>query len=110
MPPQSARSALVKAARLAPFDLGLAFQVGHLFASEGSVAAAIGVLQPIAANPHGSALSRQAQSTIEFLRTQPEGVPVNFGSTCPLLKWTWNSPQAGAPKAPARRISPRGRP
>ncbi|QDM41695.1 hypothetical protein [Altererythrobacter sp. TH136] len=74
---------LVKAARLAPFDLGQAFQVGHLFASEGSVAAAIGVLQPIAANPHGSALSRQAQSTIEFLRTQPEGVPVNFGSYVP---------------------------
>lgn len=76
--PQTARSGLVRAARLAPFDLGLAFQVGSLFASEGSVEAAISALQPIAGNPHGDTLSLQAKALIEYLDGKPEGVPVSL--------------------------------
>jgi tetratricopeptide (TPR) repeat protein len=78
VPPQPARTALVRAARLAPFDLGLAFEVGSLFASEGSVAAAVGVLQPIAGNPHGDELSVLAKALIKYLDGKPEGVPVSL--------------------------------
>jgi tetratricopeptide (TPR) repeat protein len=78
VPPQAARTALVRAARLAPFDHGLAFEVGSLFASEGSVAAAVGVLQPIAGNPHGDALSVLAKALIKYLDGKPEGVPVSL--------------------------------
>jgi tetratricopeptide (TPR) repeat protein len=80
IPPQPARTGLVRAARMAPFDSGLAYQVGSLFASEGSVAAAIGVLQPVAANPHGDSLSEQARAMIAYLADKPEGVPVSFAA------------------------------
>jgi tetratricopeptide (TPR) repeat protein len=76
--PQPARSALVRAARLAPFDLGLACEVGSLFASEGSIAAAVSVLQPIAGNPHADALTVQAKALIKYLDGKPEGVPVSL--------------------------------
>ncbi|WP_133365127.1 hypothetical protein [Qipengyuania sediminis] len=80
IPPQPARNGLVRAAKQAPFDLGLALQVGQLLPSEGAVAAAIGALQPVAANPHGEALSRQAKRMIAFLQGKPEGVPVSFAA------------------------------
>lgn len=78
IPPQAPRSALVRAAKLAPFDLGLAYQVGQLFASEGSVKAAIGALQPIAADPHQGSFTARAKAMIAYLETKPEGVPVGF--------------------------------
>lgn len=78
VPQQPARNALVRAARLAPFDLGLAFEVGSLVASEGSIAAAVGVLQPVAGSPHGGRLSAHAKALIEYLDGKPEGVPLNL--------------------------------
>lgn len=96
-PPETARHALERAADLAPFDQGLAWEAGQMLAQEGSVAASIGRLSPLAANPHGGGLARLAQAMITFLGDKPEGVRVdlsNFAGPVPEIQATSEEPAA----------------
>ena len=79
-PNETARHALERASTLAPFDLGLAFDTARMQAREGSVAIAVATLQPIVANPHGGPMAESAKALTEFLRTQPEGKPVDMAA------------------------------
>ncbi len=85
-PNETARHALERASALAPFDMGLAMSTAHMLAEEGSVAGAIATLQPIAANPHGGGVAAHAKALIDFLRTQPNGAPVDFTAFAPPLE------------------------
>ena len=74
-PSENARHALERASELAPFDQGLATNLGTMFAREGKIALAISVLKPIAANPHGGGLANFAQNMIDAMVNAPEGEP-----------------------------------
>lgn len=83
MPNETARHALERASTLAPFDLGLAFETAQMLALEGSVAAAVQTLQPIASSPHGGSFAAGAKDLMEFLRAQPDGKPVDLSLYVP---------------------------
>lgn len=74
-PSESARHALERASQLAPFDQGLALQVGLMQASEGKPAIARSTLAPLAANPHGGGLADQAKLLVAALEKAEEGEP-----------------------------------
>ena len=84
-PNETARHALERASTLAPFDLGLAVSTGQMLAQEGKVGGAVATLQPVAASPHGGGIAAAAKAMIEFLRTQPEGEPVDFSKFAPAI-------------------------
>jgi tetratricopeptide (TPR) repeat protein len=77
-PSDNARDALARASELAPFDFGLAFQTGAMFAAEGRPGLAIQVLKPVAANPHGGQMAEMARAFIDQLATTPEGTIVHY--------------------------------
>lgn len=72
-PPENARAALERAAQLAPFDTALTFNVALMLLSEGKLALARSVLQPVAVNPHGGRLASNAQQLIAKLAGLPDG-------------------------------------
>lgn len=74
-PTESARHALERASQLAPFDQGLALQVGLMQAAEGKHGIARTTLAPLAANPHGGGLADQAKQLIAALARADEGKP-----------------------------------
>lgn len=77
-PNENARHALERASIVAPFDLGLTFEVGTMLAKEGKIALARNFLQPVAASPHGGTVARIARSMIAQLDGKPEGEPVTL--------------------------------
>lgn len=72
-PNETARHALERASQLALFDQGLAMNKGLMQASEGKIAIARNSLEPVAANPHGGPLTREAQRYLEELAEVAEG-------------------------------------
>lgn len=84
-PSENARHALQRAAELAPFDQGLAWEAGQMLAQEGRVADAIFHLAPLAGNPHGGRAAAHANALIAFLGNKPDGTPVNLAEFVPPL-------------------------
>jgi tetratricopeptide (TPR) repeat protein len=82
-PNETARHALERALELAPFDMGLAFDTAQMQATEGSIGLAVATLQPLAASPHGGGLAAGAKALIDFLRSLPEGKPVDWSQFVP---------------------------
>ncbi|KWV95343.1 DUF1570 domain-containing protein [Erythrobacter sp. AP23] len=72
-PNETARHALERAAQLSPFDLGLAMNAGLMQAREGKIVLARHTLGPVAANPHGGHLAREAQRHLDELAKVSEG-------------------------------------
>lgn len=72
-PTETAKHALERALQLAPFDRGLAMQVGQMQAREGKIALARQTLASSAASPHGDRLSIIAKLMREQLANVPEG-------------------------------------
>lgn len=79
-PSETARHALEKASVVAPFDLGLTFQVGTMLAKEGKIALARDFLQPVASSPHGGRMAQVARTMITQLDGKPEGTPVSLAA------------------------------
>ncbi|WP_428027833.1 DUF1570 domain-containing protein [Altererythrobacter sp.] len=79
-PPENAKHALERAAELAPFDLGLAFQVAVMEAQEGRIPLARHMLMPIAHDPHGGTFASQAELLLNALEAAPQDQPFHdFG-------------------------------
>jgi len=76
-PPESAKAALERASQLAPFDIGLKFNVALMLLGEGKVELARAFLQPVAVNPHGGRLVANAQQVMEKLAGLAEGTMIN---------------------------------
>lgn len=74
-PSQNAKASLEYALELAPFDQGLAFNVGAMQAADGRIRAAIRTFAPLAANPHDRKFAESAQELIESMRQAVEGQP-----------------------------------
>lgn len=72
-PNEVARHALERAAQLSPFDRSLAMNAGLMQAREGKIALARNTLGPVAANPHGGRMAREAQHYLEELDEVAEG-------------------------------------
>ncbi|MBX7501955.1 DUF1570 domain-containing protein [Qipengyuania sp. YG27] len=79
-PNETARHALERAAQLSPFDRRLAMNAGLMQAREGKVAIARSTLGPVAANPHGGRMAREAQRYIDELAEVAEGTEWRPGS------------------------------
>ena len=79
-PSENARHALERASELAPFDLGLAFNVGLMQAGEGKTALAASTLAPLASNPHGGGQAATARRLIEQLKQTPDGEPFSVST------------------------------
>lgn len=75
-PPENAKAALERASQLAPFDIGLKFNVALMLLGEGKIELARAFLQPVAVNPHGGRLAANAQTLIEKLAGLPEGASI----------------------------------
>lgn len=69
--PEIAVIGLERAAALAPFDLGLRFMVAQRQLRDGHRDAAKANLAPIAFNPHGGGMARQAQEMMERIDADP---------------------------------------
>ena len=80
-PSENAKHAIEQALKLAPFDRGLAMNVGKMQAREGKITLARETLAPAAASPHGDRLSRLARLLIDQLATVPEGMEWTPGMT-----------------------------
>ena len=87
-PPESARSALEYASRLAPFDQALQVNTGMMLIKEGKPEIARSFLAPVAANPHGGGAAEQAKRILDLLAKAPPGgaikmdvVPAETGSS-----------------------------
>jgi tetratricopeptide (TPR) repeat protein len=78
-PSDRARHALERAAQLAPFDQPLWFEAGLMQASEGKLELAIASLSPLAADPHGGDMARQAAALITAMKAAPEGQSFDSG-------------------------------
>ncbi|MEP5188423.1 MAG: DUF1570 domain-containing protein [Marinomonas sp.] len=78
IPPEGARAALERATQLAPFDKSLAVEVAAMKMAEGDPVIARYLLAPVAADPHGQKQAALAQAVIDYLKTAPDGKPVNF--------------------------------
>ncbi len=74
-PPESARHALERASQLAPFDQGLAMEVGLMQASEGKIEVARYTLAPLAADPHGGSFADRVRMLVRALDRAEEGKP-----------------------------------
>ena len=74
-PSERARTALERAAQLAPFDQPLWFETGLMQASEGKLELAVASLSPLAADPHGGDMAKQAAALITAMKAAPEGKP-----------------------------------
>lgn len=72
-PNETARHALERAAQLSPFDRGLAMNAGLMQAREGKIAIARNTLGPVAADPHGGRMAREAQAYLDELADVAEG-------------------------------------
>ncbi len=72
--PQIAKQGLERASELAPFDLSLRYSVAQMQLADGRKIPARANLKAVAANPHGGALSEQAQADLAELG--PEVAPV----------------------------------
>lgn len=71
-PTDLAEHGLERAAQLAPFDLGLRFEVALQHLRSDRIAAARYDLRPVAYNPHGGELASVARAMIETLDTASE--------------------------------------
>lgn len=74
-PTDRARHALERAAQLAPFDQTLWFETGLMQATEGKLELAIASLSPLAADPHGGDMARQAAALITAMKAAPQDQP-----------------------------------
>ena len=72
-PDETARHALERAAQLSPFDRSLAMRAGLMQAREGKIELARHTLGPVATNPHGGNMAREAQRFIDQMEGVPEG-------------------------------------
>lgn len=79
-PSDNARHALERASMVAPFDLGLTFEVGTMLAEEGKIGLAREFLQPVAASPHGGKLAEVAKTMVAHLADKPDGEPISLAS------------------------------
>lgn len=79
-PNENAKHALERALQLAPFDRGLAMNVGQMQAREGKIALARHTLAPAAASPHGDSLSNFAKLLLDRLADVPEGTEWSPGA------------------------------
>ncbi|QYU69180.1 DUF1570 domain-containing protein [Leptolyngbya sp. 15MV] len=79
-PPESARHALERASQLAPFDQGLAMEVGLMQASEGKIEVARYTLAPLAADPHGGSFADRVRMLVRALDRAEEGKPFDASS------------------------------
>jgi len=68
-----AKTALVRAAQLAPFDQELWLITGMMHINDGRIGAARDALAPLATNPHGGEKSEQVKALLNFLADKPEG-------------------------------------
>lgn len=78
MPSLDAKKALLRASRVAPFDLGLTFQTGVMLAGDGKIDLARSYLQTVAASPHGGTLAQTARAAVAHLADRPEGERVRL--------------------------------
>ena len=76
-PTELARHALARASELAPFDMGLALNVGMMRARFGELAEARYALEPLAADPHNSGPARAARALLGVLEGMEEGTPLD---------------------------------
>jgi tetratricopeptide (TPR) repeat protein len=74
-PNETARQALVWASELAPFDHQLALNAAVMHAGFGEIEQAKRKLAPIAANPHGGAVTNSARMLMGLFEAADEGVP-----------------------------------
>lgn len=74
-PTENAKHALERASQLAPFDHGLAMNVGMMLAREGKISLARATLGPVATNPHGGRMAQTAASFRDAMADAEEGVP-----------------------------------
>ncbi len=74
-PSENAKHALEHASELAPFDLGLSFQVAVMEAQDGRIPIARMFLSPVAHNPHGGSFASQAERLLEALKAAPQDQP-----------------------------------
>jgi tetratricopeptide (TPR) repeat protein len=79
-PPEIARAALERAARLAPFDQQLQLSTAIMLISEGKNAIARDFLAPVAANPHGGALVAKAKQLIAAVTGVADGTIVDISN------------------------------
>lgn len=98
---ESARHALERAAELAPFDQSLKFNAALMQAEEGKVQIARQTLAPVAFDPHGSSLARQAGRLMAALEDAPEGTPFDaygfLARTATVEELTGEDPGAAVP-------------
>lgn len=73
VPSADAKSALVRAAELAPFDQEIWLITGMMHINDGRIAEARAALQPLASNPHGGEKIDQVKALLAFLSDKPEG-------------------------------------
>lgn len=74
-PTDRARHALERAAQLAPFDQPLWFEAALMQASEGKLELAINSLSPLAVDPHGGDMAKQAAALITAMKAAPQDQP-----------------------------------
>lgn len=74
-PSDLARSGILRAAQLSPFDMSLAMNAALIQAAQGQIADAKIRLHPLAMNPHGGGLSEQAKLFLADLEAADEGRP-----------------------------------
>lgn len=78
-PTENARTALERAAQLAPFDQNLWLQVAIMQAGEGKIELARQSLEPLASSPHGGPRASIASTLMDVLADLPEGEPFELG-------------------------------
>ncbi len=72
-PNETARHALERASQLSPFDRSLAMTAALMHAGEGKIELARLGLKPLASNPHGGSLAKQAAEFLSQMETADEG-------------------------------------
>ncbi|MEM6476337.1 MAG: hypothetical protein AAF687_09240 [Pseudomonadota bacterium] len=76
VPSAEAKSALVRAAGLAPFDQEIWLITGMMHMNDGRIGEARAALLPLASNPHGWEKAEQVKSLLAFLSDKQEGQPI----------------------------------
>ena len=77
-PDETAKSALLRAAELAPFDQALQLNAAMMLIRDRRNQDARFFLAPLAANPHGGGSSGRAKRLLDLLAATPDGTPVDI--------------------------------